>query len=199
MTNTAQLNGNGQSKGRAVPDLTTFVFANGAVATLRPVSQFTQAHIEIQMRKLHPAPEPPLNKVNYGDGDKLEPNYSDPAYEQAVRMHLMLISSKVMEATIELGVEIKIDHDELARVTSLLERLGTPLDEFSDKVAYIKHCCMFDIEREGQLLADAMRDLIGPRQEDVDDHTATFQGDVSGSGHLSDQGAEKRREVQSTL
>lgn len=181
MTNTVQLNGNHQPKGRAVPDLTTFTFASGAVATLRPVSQFTQAHIEIEMRKQHPAPEPPMNEVDYGDGKKLEPNYGDPAYEQALRMHQMLISSKVMEATIELGVEIEVDQVALDRVRLVMERIGVPLDEISDKVAYIKHCCMFDIEHEGPLLADAMRALIGPRQEDVDDHIATFQDDVSGS------------------
>ncbi len=179
MTNTTQLNGNGQPNGRAAPDLTTFTFSNGATATLRPVSQFTQAHIEIQMRKLHPAPEPPMNTVNYGDGEKLEPNYSDPAYEQAMQQHRALISSKVFEAMIELGMEIEVDQIALERVSAVMERIGTPLEEFSDKVAYIKHCCMFDIEHEGPLLADAMRALIGPRQEDVDAHLATFPGDVS--------------------
>ena len=174
-----QLNGNGLPKGRSVPDLTTFTFANGAVATLRPVSQFTQAHIEIQMRKLHSAPPPPLNTVNYGDGDKLEPNTSDPAYVQAMQQHQALISSKVFEATIELGMDVEIDHAALERIQRVMEQIGTPLDEISDKVAYIKHCCMFDIAREGPLLADAMRALIGPRQEDVDAHLATFPGDVS--------------------
>lgn len=176
---TVSLNGNGQPKGRAVPDLTTFTFANGAVATLRPVSQFTQAHIEIQMRKQHPAPDPPMNAVNYGDGEKLEPNYSDPAYERAMQQHQMLISSKVMEATIELGVEIAVDPAALARVAAVMERIGVPLDEISDKVAYIKHCCMFDIEHEGPQLAEAMRALIGPRAEDVDDHLATFPDQLS--------------------
>jgi len=179
MTNTVQLNGNGQPKGRTVPDLATFTFASGATATLRPVSQFTQAHIEIEMRKKHAAPPPPMNEVDYGDGKKLEPNYSDPEYEQAVQRYQALISSKVFEATIELGVEIEVDAAKLERVSAVMERIGTPLDEISDKVAYIKHCCMFDIEHEGPLLAEAMRALIGPRAEDVADHIATFQGDVS--------------------
>ena len=174
-----QLNGNHQPKGRAAPDLTTFVFANGAVATLRPVSQFTQAHIEIQMRKLHPAPAAPLNEVDYGDGKRLEPNTSDPDYVQALREHQAVISSKVFEATIELGIEVDIDQAALDRVKGLTDRMGVPLQEFSDKVAYIKHCCMFDIEHEGPALAEAMRALIGPRQEDVADHIATFPDNVS--------------------
>ena len=133
------------------------------------------------MRKLHPAPAPPLNPVNYGDGDRLEPNYSDPAYERAEQQHQALISSKVFEATIELGMEIEVDHAALERVAGVMEQIGTPLEEISDKVAYIKHCCMFDIEHEGPLLADAMRALIGPRQEDVDAHLATFPSDVQGA------------------
>ena len=56
---TDHLNGNGQPKGRAVPALATFTFANGVVAQLRPISQFTRAHIETQARKQHPAPKPP--------------------------------------------------------------------------------------------------------------------------------------------
>jgi hypothetical protein len=175
-----QLNGNGQPKGRTVPDLAIFTFASGATARLRPVSQFTQAHIEIQMRKQHPAPEPPMNTVNpLGAGERLEPNRSDEAYERAVAQHQALISSKVFEATIELGVEIEVDHAKLERVAAVMERIGTPLDEISDKVAYIKHCCMFDIEHEGPLLAEAMRALIGPRAEDVADHIATFPDNVS--------------------
>lgn len=175
---TVQLNGNGQPKGRTVPELSTFTFANGATATLRPVSQFTQAHIEMQMRKKHKAPEPPLNAVNYGDGEKLEPNYSDPQYERAQQEYLALISSKVFEGVIELGIEIEVDEFELGRVSVVMERLGTPLDEFSPKVAYIKHCCMFDIQRESELLRAAMDKMLGPREEDVADHIATFQGDV---------------------
>jgi hypothetical protein len=45
-------NGNGHHpQGRAVPEVPTYTFPNGVVAKLRPVSQFTIAHVEIQARK----------------------------------------------------------------------------------------------------------------------------------------------------
>jgi len=179
MTNTVQLNGNGQPKGRTVPDLATFAFASGATATLRPVSQFTRAHIEMQMRKLYPTPAPPMNEVDYGDGKKLEPNYSDPDYERQLQEYQAFIAVKMLDGMIDLGVEIEVDQLKLDRVAESMERIGIPLVEISDKVAFVKHCCMFDIEHEMPALLTAMNDLIGPRQEDVDDHIATFQGDVS--------------------
>lgn len=181
MTNTAQLNGNGLPKGRAVPELAAFTFANGATATLRPVSQFTKAHVEMAMRKKYPPPDPPLNEVDYGDGQKKrEPNYSDPDYEQAIKQYQATLSIKMLDGIIDLGVDIEIDQVALGRVQESMVRIGIPLEEISDKVAYVKHCCMFSLEREMPDLMTAMEKLIGPREEDVADHIATFPDIVSG-------------------
>ena len=177
---TATQNGHRQ-KGRAVPDLTTYTFHNGVVATLHPVSQFTMAHVEIQARKAFPPPDPPLNEVNYGDGVRLEPNVTDPDYEQAMREWRMMISYKAFDATMELGVDVEIDADALDRVKRVMAMVGAPLDEISDKVAYIKHCCMYDIQSEMPKLAAALRALAGPQEEDVADHVATFPDNVSRS------------------
>jgi len=174
------LNGNGAPKGRAVPPLTEYIFANGAVAQLRPISQFTRAHIETQARKQHPAPKPPLNEVDYGDGRKvLEPNPADPDYALAMEEYRTTIGYAALEGMIELGVEIAIDAAELARVADTLERLGMPLEERSDKVAYVKHCCMFDVAKEGPLLVEALQRAITPRPEEVAAQIATFPSDVS--------------------
>lgn len=177
---TDHLNGTGQPKGRAVPPLTEYIFANGAVAQLRPISQFTRAHIETQARKQHPAPKPPLNEVDYGDGRKvLEPNPADPDYALAMEEYRTTIGYAALEGMIELGVEIAIDAAELARVADTLERLGMPLEERSDKVAYVKHCCMFDVAKEGPLLVEALQRAITPRPEEVAAQIATFPSDVS--------------------
>lgn len=174
------LNGNGAPKGRAVPPLTEYIFANGAVAQLRPISQFTRAHIETQARRQHPAPKPPLNEVDYGDGRKvLEPNAADPDYALAMQEYQTTIGYAALEGMIELGVEIAIDAAELARVADTLERLGMPLEERSDKVAYVKHCCMFDVAKEGPLLVEALQRAITPRPEEVAAQIATFPSDVS--------------------
>lgn len=182
MTTAPTLNGNGQPKGRAVPDQATFTFANGATATLKPVSQFTQAHIEIQARKKLPPPQPPMNEVDYGDGKKVrEPNAADPDYVQALQRYQMELSFLMFDALIELGVEIEVDQEALERVKRPLAALGIPLDEASDKVAYIKHCCMFNLEKEGAALRTMMQSLTGPKEEDVQDHIATFSDHVPGA------------------
>ena len=169
----------GHANGRAVPPLATFTFANGAVARLRPVSQFTRAHMEIAARTAHPAPPPPLNAVDYGDGKTvMEPNAADPDYQAAMQQHQVTVGHLVFEGLIELGVEIAIDQAALNRVTETLARLGMPLDEKSDKIAYIKHCCMFDLATEGPALRQAMEQLLTPRQGDVDAQLATFPADV---------------------
>lgn len=178
---TDHLNGNGAPKGRAVPPLTEYIFANGAVAQLRPISQFTRAHIETQARRQHPAPKPPLNEVDYGDGRTvLEPNLADPDYALAMQEYQTTIGYAALEGMIELAVEIEIDTAELARVADTLARLGMPLEERSDKIAYIKHCCMFDVATEGQALMQALQQAITPRPEEVAAQIATFRSDVSG-------------------
>jgi hypothetical protein len=174
------LNGHHQV-GRTPPELTTYTFPNGVNAKLRPISQFTLAHVEIQARKKFPPPDPPMNEVDYGDGKKFEPNYSDPRYEAELKRHSAMIMTKVMDAIIELGMDAEIDREALDRVKSTMEMIGTPLDEISDKVAYLKHCCMFDVETGMSSLMTAMRGLMGPREEDVADHIATFPDLVPGA------------------
>ena len=50
----------------------------------------------------------------------------------------------VMDALMELAVDIEIDQAALEKVNATMALIGMPLDEISDKVAYIKHCCITD-------------------------------------------------------
>lgn len=178
------LNGH-HPQGRAAPPAPTYTFPGGQVATLHAVSQFTQASIEIGIRRAFPPPSPPLNEVDYGDGvKKLEPNPSDPEHEQALRRYQADYSQRLFAAIIDLAVDIEIDQAALERVKAMFERHGIPFDEPSDKVAYVKHCCIFDIAEEMPKFMAALRDLMGPKEEDVADHVATFPGDVSRSRSL---------------
>jgi len=175
-------NGNGThtKAGRAVPEAATYTFANGVVARLQSVSQFTIAHVEIQARKKFPPPEPPQNEVDYGDGNKKwESNYSDPRYEMAMQRYNTFISMKAFDVIMELGIEVAVDTQALDRIKRAMDLVGTPLDEISDKVAYIKHCCLRDIEHGMPELQAAMRSMLGPREEDVADHIATFPNQLS--------------------
>lgn len=166
--------------GRAAPEAPTYTFPNGKVATLHAVSQFTQAAIEIGIRKAFPPPPPPLNEVDYGDGKiKQEPNPSDPDYLAAMRRWQAEYSQKLFAAIIDLAADIEIDQAALERVKEMFERHNLPFDEPSDKVAYVKHCCIFDIEQEAPRFMAALKDLMGPKEEDVADHVATFRDHVS--------------------
>lgn len=174
------LNGH-HPQGRAAPPAPTYTFPGGQVATLHAVSQFTQASIEIGIRKAYPPPSPPMNEVDYGDGKiKLEPNPSDPNHIEALRRYQADYSQRLFAAIIDLAADIEVDHAALGRVTAMFEQHGIPFDEPSDKVAYVKHCCIFDIAEEMPKFMTALRDLMGPKEEDVADHVTTFPDDIPG-------------------
>lgn len=169
-------------QGRQAPDAPTYTFPNGKVATLHAVSQFTQAAIEIGIRKAFPPPSPPLNPVNpMGAGERMEPNYEDPDYHDALRRYHAEYSQKLFAAIIDLAADIEVDQVALDRVRTMFERHGIPFDEPSDKVAYVKHCCIFNLAEEMPKFMAALRDLMGPKEEDVADHVATFPDDLSRS------------------
>lgn len=167
--------------GRHAPPLATHTFMTGRTVELHPVSQFTIAHIEISARKATPAPPIPVHRVEINGQMVEEMNDADPAYQEALNRYNGEINFKVMDGTIELGVEVEVDEAELNRVKRAMEIVGTPLNEISDKVAYVKHCCMTDIVRDSQLLIMAIQALSGPTPEAVDAHVAMFSGDVSGA------------------
>lgn len=168
-----------KTNGRHAPPLPEYTFpVTGITVQLRPMSQFTIAHIEITARRLFPAPDPPVVMVDYGEGPRPEANPSDPAYQQALKDHRGIISGKVMDGMIELGIEVAVDRPRLDEVRRVMALIGTPLDEISEKVAFVKHCCVVDIEKELPALGAALR---GVTEEAVAEHAAIFPGDVLGS------------------
>lgn len=176
------MNGHQAQAGRAAPAAPTYTFPNGKVTTLHAVSQFTQAAIEIGIRKAFPPPAAPLNEVDYGDGKKkLEPNPSDPDYIAAMRRYQAEYSQRLFAAIIDLAADIEIDDAALARVRGMFEQHHIPWDEPSDKVAYVKHCCIYNLVEEMPKFMAALRDLMGPKEEDVVDHVATFPDNISRS------------------
>lgn len=168
-----------QTNGRTPPPLATYTFPiSGITVSIRPMSQFTIAHIELAARRAIPSPTPPLYTHDFGDGPVQQPNPADPEYQQALKTHRAIISSKVMDGMIELGVEVAIDDVRLDEIKRVMDLIGTPLEEVSDKVAYVKHCCVIDIEKELPALGAAMR---GVTEEAVTEHAAAFPGDLPGA------------------
>ena len=154
--------------------LPTYRFKNGAVATIYTIGQMTIAHIAAgAQKKIAPVPIP-LMMVDMGDGPTPQPNPTDPAYQRAVAERTGLVNRAVMDALMELAVDIEIDQAALEKVNATMALIGMPLDEISDKVAYIKHCCITD----GSELGTLGNLLRGQLEEAVESATATFSGDL---------------------
>jgi len=155
------------------------IFPNGAVATIRPVSQFTLASLELAVARRWPRPAPPLAP---GVNGELEPNAADPDYHTTVETWQAEHQIRVLDAMLDLAVDLEVDTAALARVRATFERMGLTMDEISDKVAYIKHCCVTNIARDLAPLAAIMRDEI-PTEDDVHAHVALFRRDVETHAH----------------
>lgn len=166
------------STGRAVPAPLTHTFPNGVIATVRQPSQFTLAAIEIGVQKQHPKPQPPLAP---GVGGEMEPNPADPRYEAALTEWQQAIQLHVFAALLELYVDVEIDQATLDTLRGSLDRIGIALDEISDKVAYIKHCCVQDVARDLAPVAALIRGQV-PTEADVQAHVDMFPRDVGGPG-----------------
>jgi len=153
--------------------LPTYTFKNGAVATVHQIGNMTIAHIAAGIEKRTPAiPIPTFDT----DDLKNQPNPADPAYQRAVSTRAGTVNMAVFDALMELAIDIEIDTVALDRVKRTMELIGTPLEEISDKVAYIKHCCITDNEQINKLSS-----LIkGELEEATAAAEATFSGDVPG-------------------
>lgn len=166
------------SKGRAVPDQLSFVFPNGAEGIIHPLSQYTIANLEIATRKQYPPPAVPLAP---GVGGEMQPNEADPDYEVAVQRYQVEHQARLMDRLFDVAVDIQVDDQELERLSRAMERVGAPIEELSDKVAYIKHCCLVNsktFQHDMQALASLITGQAVPTEADVQAHVETFQGDV---------------------
>lgn len=173
--------------------LPTYTFSNGAVAHVHRIGQFTIAALSEGAQKKIPTIPVPTFPVDLGDGIKQEPNPAHPAYQEAIQARNGTINTLVMDGLIELAVDIEIDHDALDRVKATMELIGMPLDEISEKVAYVKHCCIHDVTKEMGALGKLIR---GEIEEAIEAATATFPDNVSGPGAVEVQPAVERRELQ---
>jgi len=158
--------------------LATYTFKNGAIATIHTVGAMTIAHVTQGAEKKIPQVAIPVFTVDMGDGPTEQPNPTDPAYQAAVARRRGLVNLTVMDALIELAVDIAIDRAALDRVNTTMEMISMPLDEISEKVAYVKHCCITD----GSELGDLGALIRGDIEEAVEAATATFSDHVPAAG-----------------
>lgn len=157
--------------------LPTYTFKNGAVAHVHHIGMMTIGHISAAMTKKITASDPiaiPTMTVDMGDGPTEQPNPAAPEYQAALTARQQRINLAIMDALLDLAVDIQVDEDALGHVQGVLERVGIPLDEVSPKVAYIKHCCITGGEELGKLSSLIRGDL----EEATEAVTATFSSDL---------------------
>lgn len=171
--------------------LPTYTFKNGVVATIHTIGQMTIAHIAAGVEKKTPAAPIPTFTVDLGNGPVEQPNIASPDYLQAVEARKARVNMLVMDKLIDLAIDVEIDRNVLQRLKESMERIGEPIDEISDKVAYVKHCCV----RSGDELATLGAMVQGNVEVAAEAAAATFSRDVPRSTAESLDTATIGREV----
>jgi hypothetical protein len=121
-----------------------------------------------------------MAEVRYAENDiRQEPNPADPAYIAAIEQRNVELGQILLDVIFEHGVDVPIDYDKLGAARGIIEGAGgTWPTKQSDKLCYIKFCCI-GVDGEDALLLDAIRRGYEVTEEDVAAALRTFQRDVS--------------------
>lgn len=165
-----------QRNGRIPPELPEFTFVGSDITVhLHKVSPFLLGEVA----KSVPKPTPPLNKVDYGNGEVLEPNEADPGYLQALEDYKQEVGNRNLRALIHLGVECEVDTAAVQALRDQMAMFGVTLDP-DDKWVYIVDIAVTHTDEIAEL-RDAIMRKSQPTEGAVQDALAAFPGDVSRS------------------
>lgn len=177
---------NGHAHGRAVPALPTFTFKDsGITVAYRRLGPFTMEQLGKAIRKEKPAPKPPLNTVDYGDGKKAnEPNLSDPDYLHAMQTYEAWVETEAGQRMVQMLVgyaiePLAIDTDAVARYRMMAAQFGLDC-EGDDRDVYIKYIAIAtpdDLSEITTAVVSRSQPTPGAIQAAVD----SFPGDVQGA------------------
>lgn len=168
---------NGHAQGRVAPPLPEYTFPDsGYTVRLRKVSPMLRDDLEMDLRRKHPAPTPPVITTELGT----EENPADPAYQAALLTwngeHYERLGEAWFRALVDLGVECEIDDEAVARVRAWAAARDLPLDA-DDKYVFVRYCCVTTQEAIREF-RDAASRRSTPTREVVDEHKAMFPGNV---------------------
>jgi hypothetical protein len=170
--------------GRTPPELPTFTFKDtGVTVHLRKLSPFMADQIGKALRKEKPAPTPPLNTVDYGDGKTTkEPNPADPAYQQALADYEAWIAGeagqRLIQIVLDYAVEVgEIDTAHVASVRAIMAAIGAPVED-DDRTVYLKYIAVGSQDDLDDLLTAATR-RSQPTEAAIVDNVTAFPGNVS--------------------
>jgi hypothetical protein len=199
---------NGRHKGRAVPAVPTHTFRDsGITVKLHKLSPMTSQEImaAVQRERSDTKPQPPIFEIDYGKGTIQEPNYAHPLYVERLDrwqsecnaeanrrlFRLACLAAVEVEITPEVHAEIK-RKKRLLRLAAKLEWEDDPElepDE-NDQIFYVTHICCASPEDVTEFYA-AIALRSQPTEAAIEQHKASFRGDVQGPVDLEQPSAER--------
>lgn len=125
----------------------------------------------IRLQDRYPAPKPPMQTVDYGDGPKQEPNPTAPEHLVALKEHEMAMEKHIRHLLIERGVVVDWTNERVSALAELrawwLGEYGEPLDEPNDTVAFVSYIAIgSDVDFEE--LVGAIMQRSQPTEKETD-------------------------------
>jgi hypothetical protein len=147
----------------------------GVEVSIRKVSPLLGAEIQ----RAFPAPTPPLQEVDYGDGvKKMEPNPSDPTFIEELRKYSNFLEEKTRSLIIKRGVVIELTDEQKSDVAELRKQwkddFGVEL-QGDDKYIFVSYIAVGTDSDLEELLQAILR-RSRPTEGAIAEATKTFQG-----------------------
>lgn len=160
--------------------LEPYVFKDtGETVMIRKVSPL----LVIKLRERFPAPKPPLQTVDYGDGPKQEQNPTEPGYLLAVQDYEQTMERRVRNLLIQRGVVIDWDDEKKSRLAELRawwkETYNEDLDDLDDTFAYVSYICVGS-DSDLEELVNVLIKRSQPSPEGVEAAQERFKSPVPG-------------------
>lgn len=131
-----------------------------------------------QLRRDFPPPQPPMQEVDYGDGNKkMEPNAAAPEYIEALTRYAIDFEDKLQRLVIKRGVVLTLTEEQKQEIQDLREFYRTEYGKeisYDDKMAYILMIAGGTDDGLAELVNAIVR-RSQPVEEDVQAALDTFQ------------------------
>lgn len=160
---------------------------------------FSSAALTIQVRRSLPKPQPPMQKVDYGNGEEWEENGLHPDYQAALRAWEGDVNLALCEALVDFGTEVhQLTGEELNEAHAARRKLErvVPLNGMTDKDVWLRFVAVASDE-DYRVLWQSIAAIGTATEAQIAAYVETFRGDVQGAGriHLPDDA--ERGSVQS--
>lgn len=158
------------------PELIPHTFGNGVQVWLRKVPPL----LINELNRSFPAPKPPLEDVDYGDGVvRKESNPTRPDYRAQLAEHYQEMGLRLLKLLISQGVKYTLTDEDKAEVFALrqaMEEQGVMLSG-DEKIIFIAYVCC-DSEEETNRFRTAVMRRSQPTEEAVQEAVDSFRSDV---------------------